>query len=245
MKRIVLLCALVIPLLVAAGIFAKEKTGNPVVTFYKTPLVCNAAPDIGCGSRAKPLLLDLEKNPAIKEAWLNRAGTVVAIVWKDKDQTAAIARPIFAENSVDFTELGRQDAAPYLLTFRKESLWYRGAAVDLLSREEAATIANSSVKWALANKLITADEADKIRTDVNAYFKKELVKLRTAEQLNVDDQNKFRQAMYNIAEKYIGKERTEKAMELYQQNCEKQCKKDGTCTQPGSEQDCCNKKQSL
>jgi hypothetical protein len=37
-------------------------------------LVCGAAPSIGCGSRAKPLLADLERQVPINEAWLNRNG---------------------------------------------------------------------------------------------------------------------------------------------------------------------------
>ena len=74
MKKIALISALIIPLLVIAGFIINDKikSKEPVITFYKTPLVCNAAPQIGCGSRAKPTLLELEKNPAVKEAWLNR-----------------------------------------------------------------------------------------------------------------------------------------------------------------------------
>jgi hypothetical protein len=211
------------------------------ISFYKTPLVCNAAPDIGCGSRSKPVLLELEKNPAIKEAWLNRQGTVIAIVWKDKVYTETVATPIFKENSISFTALNDNDAASYRRTFRKENLWYRGADVDMLSMEEAATIAESSVKFALKNNLITKDEAAKIKVDVETYFKQELVKIRTNEQLNEDSQHKFKLALYSIAEKYIGKERTEKAMKLYQQNCEKQGKKDAGCTSPRTKKDCCNK----
>jgi hypothetical protein len=242
MKRIALLSALVVSLLVIVGfiVIDKTKTKEPPVTFYKTPLVCNAAPDIGCGSRSKPVLLELKKNTAVKEAWLNRPGTIIAIVWKDKAQTETIAEPIFDENNISFTELKEKEAAKYRKTFRKADLWYRGADVDVLSREEAATIANSSVKWALENKLMTADEANKIKADVEAYFKGELVKIRTNEQLNDDSENKFKDALYHIAEKYIGKERTEKAMKLYQENCEKQCKKDGGCTTPGTKKDCCN-----
>jgi len=54
-----------------------KSTNDEIVTFYDVPLVCGAAPAIGCGSRAKPLLMDLEQRTAIKEAWLNRAGTIV------------------------------------------------------------------------------------------------------------------------------------------------------------------------
>jgi hypothetical protein len=51
------------------------------VSFYKVPLVCPAAPHIGCGSASKPLLLGLEHSEVVSEAWLNRAGTVMAVVW--------------------------------------------------------------------------------------------------------------------------------------------------------------------
>jgi hypothetical protein len=38
-----------------------QKDPNEVISFYKVPLVCGAAPDLGCGSRAKPALLAMEK----------------------------------------------------------------------------------------------------------------------------------------------------------------------------------------
>ena len=106
MKRIALIGALIVPLLVVAGFMVnnKSKAKEAVVTFYETPLVCNAAPEIGCGSRSKPVLLELEKNSAVKEAWLNRPGTVIAVVWKDKSQTETIAKPIFEKNSTNQTE---------------------------------------------------------------------------------------------------------------------------------------------
>ncbi len=78
-----------------------------VITFYKVPLVCGAAPDIGCGSRAKPLLLEMEKNPAIQEAWLNREGTIYAIVWKENERTEEIAKPIFERHSIEYSKLSK------------------------------------------------------------------------------------------------------------------------------------------
>ena len=243
MKKIALLSALIIPLLVVTGFIVRDnnKTKGPSISFYETPLVCNAAPEIGCGSRAKPALLALEKDPAVKEAWLNRHGTVIAIVWKDKPQTKTVAEPVFSENNIEFVELKKKETASYRKSFREANLWYRGADVDILSREEAAIIAESSVKFALENNLITREEALKIKSDVETYFKEELVKIRTNEQLNDDSQNKFMEALYSIAEKYIGKERTQKAMELYQKNCEQKCKKDASCTQPGMKKGCCQK----
>src|SRR5438309_7138529 len=45
------------------------------ISVFKAPLVCPAARQIGCGSASKPILLDLEQQPGVLEAWLNRAGT--------------------------------------------------------------------------------------------------------------------------------------------------------------------------
>lgn len=50
-----------------------------MVSFYQAPLVCPAAPEIGCGSASKPLLLELERSNVVSEAWLNRAGTIMAV----------------------------------------------------------------------------------------------------------------------------------------------------------------------
>src|SRR5712691_13131308 len=52
------------------------------ISVFQAPLVCPAAPQIGCGSASKPILLDLEKQPGVFQAWLNRAGTIIAVVWK-------------------------------------------------------------------------------------------------------------------------------------------------------------------
>jgi hypothetical protein len=243
MKKLALVAALAIPLLVVAGFVVKDRAGNKksTITFYETPLVCNAAPEIGCGSRAKPALLALETNPAVKEAWLNRAGTIVAIVWTDKAETETVARPIFEKNNIEFSVLGEKDAKEQSKSFPKVNAWYRGADVDILSKEEASTIAETAVKFALQNKIVNKEEGEKIKADLEAYFKKELVMIRTNDQLNDDSENKWMKAMYEIVEKHIGSERTEQAMKLYRESCEKQCKKDGSCTQPGSKKSCCNK----
>lgn len=49
------------------------------VSIYQVSLVCPAAPQIGYGTRAKPVLLALERETTVAEAWLNRAGTLMAI----------------------------------------------------------------------------------------------------------------------------------------------------------------------
>lgn len=219
----------------------EDKKGiNKDISFYEVPLVCGAAPKIGCGSRAKPALLQLEKNSAVKEAWLNRPGTVIAIVWKDSVQTKSIAKPIFESNEIPYNELDEKKSAQYSSNFRKPNLWFRGGDVDVLSREEAETIAESSVKLALSQNLITSGEAEKLKADITAYFKNELVKIRTNEQLNEDSEHKFREDLMKIGEKHIGRERAEKALALYEESCKEQCRKDKACSAPGTKKCCDN-----
>jgi hypothetical protein len=38
------------------------------------------APEIGCGSLARPLLVALERTAGITEVWLNHEGTLLAVV---------------------------------------------------------------------------------------------------------------------------------------------------------------------
>lgn len=207
-------------------------------TFYGVPLVCNADKEIGCGSRAKPALVDMEKNDAVKEAWLNREGTVIAIVWKNEPQTEKVAKPVFEKYKIDFTEFKGSVAKKNINTFKQKNLWYRGSDVDKLSIEEAAHIAETYTNFSLNKKMITQEEAGKIRPEIGNYFKAELVKTRTPEQLFKDDENKFRTDVINIFIKHIGKERTDKLIEMYNQYEKEQCKKD--CSKDKTKQ-CCKK----
>ena len=38
------------------------------ISVFKAPLVCPAAPQTGCGGASKPILLDLERQPGVREA---------------------------------------------------------------------------------------------------------------------------------------------------------------------------------
>jgi hypothetical protein len=118
------------------------------VAFYKVPLRCPAAPHIGCGSRSKPILLDLESTPIVKQAWLDRQGITLAIVWKEgaaaADRTMVVVA-IRTKHNLSADELtgAARDAA--LASFHSGGGWHRGADVDRLSEEEAGIIANRLV----------------------------------------------------------------------------------------------------
>ena len=181
-----------------------NSVNNEIITFYDVPLVCGAAPAIGCGSRAKPLLIDLEQQTAIEEAWLNRAGTIVAIVWSGPARTDAVAKPIFERHEIQYRE--RCDDRQTAASFRND--WFRGAEVDRLSLEEAREIAETSVSAAERERLVSEEEAARIKSEIEAYFREELVKLRTKQELLQDVGGKFQQAVLDIYEKHIGMERT-------------------------------------
>src|SRR5260221_13598629 len=96
---------------------------DEIITFYDIPLVCGAAPAIGCGSRAKPLLMDLERQAAIREAWLSRAGTIVAIVWAGPARLPQGWGPLFLKHEGP-KKGGRDDKTKF---FPKKGGWVCGA----------------------------------------------------------------------------------------------------------------------
>lgn len=183
-----------------------KSTIQETITLYDVPLVCGAAPSIGCGSRAKPLLMDLEQQAPIKEAWLNRKGTIVGIVWRGPARIEEVGKPVFERHQIEYAE--RPDDEPTTRSFRTEGSWFRGAEVDSLSLEEAREIAETSVAWAAKEKLVSPEEGARIKSDIEAYFRKELPRFRTKEELLQDAELKFPEAVLNIYEKHIGTEKT-------------------------------------
>jgi hypothetical protein len=183
-----------------------KSTNQETIAFYDVALVCGAAPSIGCGSRAKPLLVDLEQQAPIKEAWLNRTGTIVAIVWRGQARMEEVGKPVFERHEVEYTE--RRNDRQTTGSFRMEGSWLRGAEVDRLSLEEAGEIAETSVASAAKARLVSLEEAAQIKSEIEAYFRKELLKVRTKQELLRDVQGKFQEAILNIYEKHVGLERT-------------------------------------
>jgi len=223
MRRLILSSFVVLTMgVLASAVSSQERPRENLsperISFYEVPLVCGAAPDIGCGSRAKPALLEMEKNSAIKEAWLNREGTIYAIVWAKKPQTRKAAKPIFKKYAIEFKELGGKEKTEFLENFQQEGKWYRGAAVDQLSLEEAERIGDSVVDRLLPRGHITQEEAKVIRGAVTAYFKEELVKIRTYEELCQDSETKFQEAIVSVVEKHLGKERTGEIVKLWEEH---------------------------
>src|SRR5215813_5606856 len=144
------------------------------VSVFKVPLVCPAAPQIGCGSASKPILLDLEKQPGVLEAWVNRAGTRIAVVWKS-DSDAETKHKVTTELKEDrASELEGKLRDETVVDFLSGKGWYRGADVDRLSEEEADIIAARLVRWVQAKTTLAKDKAEGLQRAFSDLLRKDL-----------------------------------------------------------------------
>jgi hypothetical protein len=133
------------------------------VSLYKVPLGCEAAAGLGCGVKAKPILHALARQPAVAQAWLNRGGTIVAVLWREgviPDMRGEHVRSILAEHGLAARELAGAARESALRGFSSGAGWYRGDAVDRLSAEEATIIAARLVRRVTA-KVPLSDERSK------------------------------------------------------------------------------------
>ena len=139
---------------------AARTLGAKHVSFYEVPLACPAVPEIGCGSMSKPLLLELESREGVAEAWLNRAGTILAVLWSDQStarQRRSLLQAVLKQRQLSAKELKGASSKEALKDFQSGGAWYRGAEVDRLSEEEAGILA---VRWVgrVRGKVALTDE---------------------------------------------------------------------------------------
>ena len=124
-------------------------------TFYRVPLMCSAVRGLGCGTRAKPVLLDLQRKSIVHEAWLNDAGDVLAVVWTGgsggADRELAVKATATAHDvSMDLLAGAARDAVA--VSFGSGTGWHRGNDVDRLSEREAQVISDRLMRrvWTAA-----------------------------------------------------------------------------------------------
>jgi len=153
---------------------SREGTSKNDVSVYQVPWRCPAALQIGCGSHAKPILLELEQNSGVSEAWLNRQGTAVAVVWKRDASRKARRNAEKTLKDAKATKLSRDAQAGTLADFESAKEWYRGADVDRLSEEEAGVIAARWVRRLQAKTTLAREKAEGLRSALTEGLKKRL-----------------------------------------------------------------------
>lgn len=162
---------------------AVSQTRSPDrVSIFQVPLRCPAAPQIGCGSSAKPILLELEDDPEVSEAWLNRAGTLIVVVWKPNAKTQNAVTKLKSQLSAagccaagaNVTELEGDSRDAALKDFQSGG-WYHGAEVDRLSEEEAGVIAARLVGRVEAKTPVAEDKAKGLQDALREALSKCLI----------------------------------------------------------------------
>ena len=141
-----------------------EEIGG-VVSFFEVPLQCAAAPRLGCGTLAKPLLSEIEGEGSVREAWLNRKGTVLAVVWAGRSVNRAGTERVMAilrSHGLKATKLEGSDLHQVIATYGPGHDWYRAMDLDRLSEEEAGVIAARLVRRLSGKVTLTRDQATRL-----------------------------------------------------------------------------------
>ena len=179
------------------------------VSFYEVPLVCPAAPQIGCGSASKPLLLELEHSKVVSEAWLNRAGTILAVVWNEQSkprQRSKALKSILKQKEIEAKELAGDPKEKALKDFQSESGWYRGADVDRLSEEEAGIMAGRLIRK-IRSVVILTDQNSKTMQE---QFTQILTRRLTGE---LPDRDSTEKEVLKICRQYLNEQEVSRLQE--------------------------------
>jgi hypothetical protein len=148
------------------------------VSFYTVPLACHAARGLGCGSLAKPVLLALEKKDTVREAWLDHAGTTLAIVWKpgtSAEARLAEIQSVADGHGISLHELRGEQRDESWASFTAKEGWYRGAQVDRLSEQEAAIIVDRLIRRAALKAPTIADKSATLKPALTKVLQEQLI----------------------------------------------------------------------
>lgn len=148
------------------------------VDLYRVPLMCPAARGLGCGMRAKPILIELERTSTVAEAWLDHDGQTLAVVWADKSPTSertALLATTSKKHAVHLEQLSGEARDASLTSFRSRQGWHRGADVDRLSEQEAGVIADRLISRTIANAPSAKGKMDALRPSLTETIREQLV----------------------------------------------------------------------
>lgn len=206
-------------------------------SFYKVPLVCEAAPHIGCGSKAKPILKDLEKQKSVAEAWLNREGTVLAVVWAT-DYTASINKVLTSYN-IEPSEISGTEREELNRTFGTRNNWLRSSDVDKLSIEEAGVIATGIIEKLKEDGDVRAEFEEAYRKDIEKIFVDLFLSINSLKELTTKKYNQVEKQIQQAGEKYVGKGN----MPIFElcPDGKPACCEEGKSSCSTSEKSCCKK----
>jgi copper chaperone CopZ len=214
---------------------------NTPVSFYEALLICHAAPSIGCGSKAKFLLADLEKySDAVEGAWLNKKGTIVAVKFNasaDESKKADIIKAVSSNHNIDLITLSSTEADNYVKTFPNSNQWFKGKEVDKLSKEESQIIAKNTIEGYKKQGLVKPSFEKQFQADIANIYENLFLSISSYKDLTTEAYNKVEEQIQQVGEKYVGKGKMPR-VELCVFPDEK-CEKNKSCSN-GSSKSCCD-----
>ena len=139
----------------------EHSPATSTISFFRVPLVCEAASHIGCGTRAGPVLAELEREPRVRQAWLNRDGTLLGIVWADEAGDADRVQSTLRRHGLAGLEL---EGTEHERTYESFSVggWYRPSQLQELSAEEARVIAARLMRRLKQNISLPIDTVERL-----------------------------------------------------------------------------------
>src|SRR5574341_1487006 len=196
---------------------------NTEVSFFEVPLVCNAAPNIGCGSKAKFILNDLMQDDAVNEAWLNRTGTMIAVVWNpaaSSNMRRTAVDSVFAQHGLPIVHADKAVHGDLAASFATRTNWYKGSEVDKLSIEEAGVIADKIIT-PLAKAVSFRSEKDmlSLREDIKNIIQNCFLSIRSYREIDAQTYQRLENEIRIAGEKYLGKGNMP-ALRLAMANCD-------------------------
>lgn len=138
------------------------------IAFYAIGLACEAAPDIACGIRAKPILASLQNNSLVSNCWFSRSGTTLAIEWAEAgvkpDEELGVIRSALGGEPATATRILDGATIEHLQrTFADRRAWYQQSEIDELSEEESWVIASRLVQRMVAIIDLGAQRQEAVR----------------------------------------------------------------------------------
>ena len=206
---------------------------STAVSFYEAPLVCHAAPTIGCGSKAKFMLVDLEKyTDAVEGAWLNKKGTVVAVKWKasiNQSRQAEIIQTVSDNHSIELATLSSTETGNLAKSFPNSKEWFKSKEVDKLSKEEAQIIAKRTIDGYKKDGLVKPSFEKQFQTDIAKIYEKLFLSISSYKDLTTEAYNKVEAQIQKAGEKYVGKGKMPRVELCISE--EEKCEKDKSCSE--------------
>lgn len=137
--------------------------------FYRVGLACEAAPDIGCGIRSKPVLQALERSERIAGAWLSRSGGILAVRWRSRadEDEGLISSDFIGEDCACIERIidASERRSPYA-SLEAGGGWCHAADIDRLSVEEAVIIAERVVRRLAAKAALDAERSARLAKSI-------------------------------------------------------------------------------